>query len=70
LVNSSAKTDLDTCRTFTSIEVARKQPKEVYILDLTKTKLTQFPEEILEMTNLHVLKLGKKQNYPGTRQHC
>lgn len=53
--------EIDTCRIHYTIESARINPLEVYVLDLTKTKLTEFPIEILEMKNLHILKLGKNK---------
>lgn len=53
--------DLDTCKTFTSIEAAMKHPEEVYILNLSKNKLKVAPEVIAQMTNLRVLNLSKNK---------
>lgn len=56
-----SKEELDTCRIYTSLEDAKQNPLEVFILDLSKSKLTSFPMEILEMKNLHILKLSKNK---------
>jgi len=53
--------ELDTCYIFNTIEKASKTPNEVYILDLTKSKLKTFPLEILSFKNLNILKLGKNR---------
>lgn len=53
--------NLDTCKTFTSIEEAMKHPEEVYILNLSKNKLRAAPEVIAQMTNLRVLNLSKNK---------
>lgn len=55
------KSELDTCRVYTSLNEAKQNPLNVYVLDLTKSKLTNFPIEILEMKNLHILKLSKNK---------
>jgi Leucine-rich repeat (LRR) protein len=55
------QSELDTCRIHYSLNSALVNPLEVYVLDLTKTKLSEFPIEILEMKNLHILKLGKNK---------
>ena len=55
------KIDLDTCRTFTSIESAMINPDVVYKLNLHKMKLKEFPEEILHLSNLLVLDLSKNK---------
>jgi len=52
---------LDTCYIFTTLEKASKTPNEVYILDLSKSKLKSFPIEILAFKNLNVLKLEKNK---------
>lgn len=61
LSQTLSEEDLDTCYIFSSIEKASKTPDEVYILDLTKSKLKAFPLEILSFKNLNVLKLGKNR---------
>lgn len=53
--------DLDTCKTFNSLETALRNPNEVFILDLTKSKLKEFPKEILAFKNLRVLILAKNK---------
>lgn len=53
--------DLDTCKVFTSLEDALKNPKEVYILDLSKSKLKVAPENISELVNLRQLDLSKNK---------
>lgn len=65
---------IDTCHIYTSIEEALKSPKEVYVLKLSRNKLTEFPAEILQFTNLNVLDLSKNRisNIPdqiGTLTH-
>ena len=55
--------ELDTCYIYKTIEKASKTPDEVYVLDLTKTKLKAFPLEILKFKNLKCFKIGEKQNY-------
>lgn len=52
---------LDTCYIYTTLEKAAKTPDEVYILDLTKSKLKAFPLEVLNFKNLNILKLGKNR---------
>lgn len=53
--------DLDTCKTFNSLETAIRNPNDVFILDLTKNKLKEFPKEILAFKNLRVLILAKNK---------
>ncbi|MCB9188784.1 MAG: leucine-rich repeat domain-containing protein [Flavobacteriales bacterium] len=53
--------DLDTCKVFTSLEEAMKNPEEVYILDLSKTKLKVAPETISKLINLRELDLSKNK---------
>ena len=53
--------DLDTCYIYTTIEKASRLPDAVYVLDLTKSKLKAFPDEILNFKNLNILKLGKNK---------
>ena len=52
---------LDTCKKYKSIEQALKNPDLVYVLDLSKKKLTKIPKEISFFKNLHVLKLSKNK---------
>ena len=52
---------LDTCYIYTTIEKASKTPNDVYVLDLSKSKLKAFPVEILNFKNLNILKLGKNK---------
>lgn len=52
---------LDTMKMHKSIESALKQPSEVYRLDLSKEKLKEFPNEILQFTNLNELILDKNK---------
>ncbi|MDC0313661.1 leucine-rich repeat domain-containing protein [Flavobacteriales bacterium] len=53
--------ELDTCYIYKTIEKASKTPEAVYVLDLTKSKLKAFPDEILNFKNLNILKLGKNK---------
>jgi len=52
---------LDTLKTYTSLEEALKAPLEVYKLDLSKQKLTEFPTQIYAFKNLNVLHLNKNK---------
>lgn len=52
---------LDTCRTYKSLESALKHPEKVYKLKLEKLKLKEFPEDILKLKNLQVLSLSKNK---------
>lgn len=56
-----SKESLDTCKVFKTIESAKKNPKAVYILDLSKRKLHSIPKEIALFENLQVLKLSKNK---------
>lgn len=53
--------DLDTCYIYTSLEKAMKHPEEVYVLNLSKQKLKEFPKEILSFKNLNILILSKNR---------
>jgi Leucine-rich repeat (LRR) protein len=53
--------ELDTCYIYTTIEKASKTPDAIYVLDLTKSKLKDFPLEVLVFKNLNILKLGKNK---------
>lgn len=52
---------LDTVRWYTNLDHALKEPEKVYKLRLSKDKLTEFPMEILQFTNLNVLDLSKNK---------
>jgi len=56
-----SKYDLDTCREYQSLSEALKSPDIVYILDLSKKKLKEFPEDILKFKNLQKLDLYKNK---------
>tara|TARA_B110000438_G_C15613684_1_gene563345 strand:+ start:17 stop:640 length:624 start_codon:yes stop_codon:yes gene_type:complete len=56
-----SKESLDTCKIYKSIEQAKANPKAVYILDLSKKKLSAIPNEISLFKNLQVLKLSKNK---------
>lgn len=56
-----SKEQLDTCRVYTSLEQAIRHPERVYILDLSKQKIKDFPKEILQFKNLNILKLNKNK---------
>jgi Leucine-rich repeat (LRR) protein len=43
---------------FTSLEDAMREPEKVYKLNLKGQKLKQFPEEIFQLPNLHLLDLS------------
>lgn len=61
---------LDTAIWYKSIEAGLENPDEVYKLDLSKEKLTEFPVEILQFKNLNVLDLSKNkfETIPDTIQ--
>jgi len=52
---------LDTATMFSSIKEALENPQKVYRLDLSKKKLTKFPTEILQFSNLNELILDKNK---------
>ena len=54
---------LDTTIIYSSLEEALKNPKNVYRLNLKRKKLTEFPKEILELTNLWELNLSRNKIY-------
>lgn len=56
-----SKESLDTCKVFKSIEQAKVNPLAVYILDLSKKRLTSIPNEIALFKNLQILKLSKNK---------
>ena len=56
-----AKSNLDTCLKFQSIQEALQSPDEVFVLDLSKNKLKAFPKEILKFKNLQKLILFKNK---------
>ena len=51
--------DLDTARVYTSLSRALQNPTAVLRLDLSKQKLSTFPEEIFGLSNLQELRLNK-----------
>jgi len=53
--------DLDTCRVYTDLNLALKNPNKVYRLKLSKKKLTSFPEEIYKLSNLRELNLDRNK---------
>lgn len=52
---------IDTCHIYYSLDKALKNPNQVYVLNLTKNKLTEFPNEILKFKNLNILYLNKNK---------
>ncbi len=52
---------LDTAKTYFSLEAALKNPDRVYKLKLNKKKLTEFPQEILQLKNLNYLEVEKNK---------
>lgn len=56
-----APEQLDTCRVFRDLGRAIQTPEEVYRLDLTKTKLKEFPKEIFLFRNLQELRLDRNR---------
>ena len=44
--------ELDTCRTFESLEAALESPEKVFKLKLNRNKLVVFPKEIYQFINL------------------
>lgn len=52
---------LDTCRVFRDLNRAIQTPDEVYRLDLSKTKLKDFPKEIFLFRNLQELRLDRNK---------
>ena len=53
--------ELDRVGVYTNLSSALKNPEEVYALDLSKQKLTEFPREIFQLTNLNILNLKKNK---------
>ena len=51
--------DLDTARVFTDLKIALENREHVLRLDLSRQKLSQFPDEIFQLSNLQDLKLNK-----------
>ena len=51
--------DLDTARVYTDLAKALQNPGVVLRLDLSKQKLSTFPEEIFTLSNLQELRLNK-----------
>jgi Leucine-rich repeat (LRR) protein len=58
---SALRFEWDSLPVFTSIESAIQQPEQVYRLDLRKQKLSVFPVEILQFSNLIELNLEKNK---------
>ena len=52
---------LDTCQVFTDLGVAVAQADQVYVLDLTRSRLKQFPQEVFLMRNLNKLVLDRNK---------
>ena len=59
--------ELDTVRTYHSLESALKHPDNVYRLDLSHQKLKEVPEDVRKLKNLNALDLGhnKLKELPG-----
>lgn len=53
--------EADTNRVWTNLDSALAHPMEVISLDLSKSKLTDFPLEVLSLKNLEVLNLGRNK---------
>lgn len=58
LLDSAA---LDSAREYTSLEEALKHPDQVYVLNLKRERLKEFPAEILQLKNLNVLDLSRNK---------
>jgi len=58
----------DTIIIYLSLEEALKNSKNVYQLNLRRNKLTEFPMEILELTNLQELNLSRNKIYEIPRE--
>ncbi len=56
-----AQTPIASENIFTSLDSALKAPEKVYVLNLSKQKLTTVPSEIIQFTNLQQLNLGKNK---------
>ena len=52
-----SQVELDTCKTFESLEAALENPEKVFKLKLHRDKLAVFPEEIYQFINLQYLDL-------------
>lgn len=52
---------LDTCRVFTELGEAIAQADQVYVLDLTRSRLKEFPQEVFLMRNLNKLVLDRNK---------
>lgn len=55
------KAQTDSVQTFTTLEQALKNPDQVEVLDLSKSKLEVFPPEIFTFKNLRELYLNKNK---------
>lgn len=53
--------NLDTCKVYTSLEEALRNPNQVVRLKLSRAKLKKFPEEIRQLVNLQELDLSKNK---------
>jgi len=52
---------LDTCKVFKSFQEALDSEEDVYVLDLSKDGLKEFPLDVLKLTELRSLKLSKNK---------
>ena len=52
---------IDTCKIYYSLSEALKTPDKVYVLNLSREKLKNFPIEILKLKNLQKLDLFKNK---------
>ncbi len=52
---------LDTCRVFNDLGEAIVQADQVYVLDLTRQRLKEFPQEVFLMRNLNTLVLDRNK---------
>ncbi|MFN3917424.1 MAG: leucine-rich repeat domain-containing protein [Flavobacteriales bacterium] len=60
-VNILTKEQLDTCKVYISLEAALKNPEQVYVLNLSKAKITELSADIGKLKNLNVLLLSKNK---------
>ncbi len=53
--------NLDTCKVYTDLNLALKNPAQVYRLKLNKKKLTAIPDDVFKLSNLRELNLDRNR---------
>jgi Leucine-rich repeat (LRR) protein len=52
---------IDTCKIYTDLNLALKEPAKVYRLHLNRKKYTEIPQEIYLLSNLNDLQLDRNK---------